>query len=48
MFSEGQQFVGGDGLVSKGVENTLVNIGRLGSIGMKETDKEIIRIMTGC
>ena len=48
MFSEGQQFIGGDGLVSKGVENTLVNIGRLGSIGMKETDKEIIRIMTGC
>ncbi len=48
MFLEGQQFVGGDGLVSKGVENTLVNIGRLGSVGMKETDKEIIRIMTGC
>ncbi len=48
MFLEGQQFIGGDGLVSKGVENTLVNIGRLGSIGMKETDKEIIRIMTGC
>ena len=48
MFKEGQQFIGGDGLVSKGVENTLVNIGRLGSIGMKETDKEIIRIMTGC
>ncbi len=48
MFLEGQQFVGGDGLVSKGVENTLMNIGRLGSVGMKETDKEIIRIMTGC
>lgn len=48
MFLEGQQFFGGDGLVSKGVENTLVNIGRLGSVGMKETDKEIIRIMTGC
>lgn len=48
MFLEGQQFFGGDGLVSKGVENTLANIGRLGKIGMKETDKEIIRIMTGC
>ncbi len=48
MFLEGQQFIGGDGLVSKGVENTLANIGRLGSVGMKETDKEIIRIMTGC
>ena len=48
MFLEGQQFFGGDGLVSKGVENTLANIGRLGKVGMKETDKEIIRIMTGC
>ena len=48
MFLEGQQFVGVDGLVSKVVENTLVNIGRLGSVGMKENDKEIIRIMTGC
>lgn len=48
MFLEGQQFVSGDGLVSKGVENTLANIGRLGKVGMKETDKEIIRIMTGC
>jgi len=48
MFLEGQQFIGGDGLVSKGVENTLANIGRLGSVGMKETDKEIIKIMTGC
>lgn len=48
MFLEGQQFYGGDGLISKGVENTLVNIGRLGKVGMKETDKEIIRIMTGC
>ena len=48
MYLEQQQFYGGDGLVSKGVENTLMNIGRLGSVGMKETDKEIIRIMTGC
>ena len=48
MFLSGQRFYDGDGLVSKGVEKTLVNIGRLGSIGMKETDKEIIRIMTGC
>lgn len=48
MFLSGQRFYDGDGLVSKGVEKTLVNIGRLGSVGMKETDKEIIRIMTGC
>lgn len=48
MYLEGEQFHGGDGLVSKGVENTLQNISRLGKVGMKETDKEIIRIMTGC
>ena len=48
MYLSGQRFYDGDGLVSKGVEKTLVNIGRLGSVGMKETDKEIIRIMTGC
>jgi L-cysteine desulfidase len=47
MYLHGQQFYGGDGIVSKGVENTLKNIGRLGSDGMHETDKEILRIMTG-
>ena len=41
-------FYGGDGIVSKGVENTIRNIGRLGKDGMKETDREIIRIMTEC
>lgn len=48
MYKEGQEFKGGDGIVSKGVENTIHNISRLGKIGMKETDKEIIRIMTNC
>lgn len=46
MYKNGKQFYGGDGLVAKGVENTIRNIGRLGKTGMKETDKEIIRIMT--
>ncbi|MEA1959848.1 MAG: L-serine ammonia-lyase, iron-sulfur-dependent, subunit alpha [Bacillota bacterium] len=45
MFKEGQQFLGGDGIVAKGVENTIVNVSHLGNQGMKETDKEIIRIM---
>ncbi len=45
MYAEGQQFYGGDGIVTKGVENTIRNVGRLGHDGMKETDKEIIRIM---
>lgn len=47
MFRSGQQFRGGDGIVTKGVEETIANIGRLGRLGMRETDKEIIRIMTG-
>lgn len=47
MFQNGQQFYGGDGIVTKGVENTIDNIGRLGRDGMRETDKEIIRIMLG-
>lgn len=48
MYVNHQQFYGGDGIISKGVENTIINVGRLGKEGMKETDKEIIRIMTDC
>jgi L-cysteine desulfidase len=47
MYERGMQFYGGDGIVKKGVENTIDNIGRLGRNGMHETDKEIIRIMLG-
>ena len=47
MYQKGQQFYGGDGIVRKGVEKTIANIGRLGRDGMRETDKEIIRIMLG-
>ncbi|MBC8417746.1 MAG: serine dehydratase subunit alpha family protein [Desulfobacterales bacterium] len=47
MFQNGQQFYGGDGIITKGVENTIKNIGRLGRDGMRETDQEIIRIMLG-
>ena len=46
MYLRGNQFRGGEGIVSKGVENTIHNVSRLGSVGMRETDKEIIRIMT--
>lgn len=45
MNREGQQFEGGDGIVTKGVEETIVNVGRLGRDGMKETDREILDIM---
>lgn len=46
MYCRGQQFRDGDGIVKKGVENTIRNVGRIGSLGMRETDREIIRIMT--
>ena len=45
---QGTEFYGGDGIVVKGVENTINNVGRLARVGMAETDKEIIQIMTGC
>ena len=47
MYIRGQQFYGGDGIVTKGVEATLKNVGRLGKEGMKETNEEIIKIMIG-
>lgn len=45
MYCRGQQFVGGDGIVKKGVENMIASVGRLGREGMRETDKEILKIM---
>ncbi len=45
MAKTGRRFYGGDGIVTKGVENTIRNIGRLAREGMEETDKEIIKIM---
>ena len=45
MYKNGQQFYGGDGIISKGVENTIANVGKLARDGMSGTDKEIIRIM---
>ena len=47
MMRSGRQFYSGDGIVTKGVENTIRNIGRLARDGMSETDREIIRIMLG-
>ena len=45
MYSKGNNFFGGDGLVKNGVENTIDVVGRLARFGMKETDEEIIRLM---
>ncbi|MFI3170405.1 MAG: L-serine ammonia-lyase, iron-sulfur-dependent, subunit alpha [Faecalibacterium sp.] len=45
MYQEGSQFRAGDGIITKGVENTIRNVGTLAQDGMRETDQEIIRIM---
>lgn len=45
MYLHGNQFHSGEGIVTKGVENTIHNVGLLASEGMQETDKEIIKIM---
>ena len=45
MYQNGQQFRGGDGIVTKGVENTIRNVSQLGREDMRETDKEIVKIM---
>lgn len=47
MYKAGHEFYDGDGIVKKGVENTLNMVARLGRLGMRETDREILRIMTG-
>ena len=45
MYWENQQFYGGDGIVTKGADRTVSNVGRLAREGMKETDKTILKIM---
>lgn len=47
MYKQGQQFYAGDGIVAKGIEENILNIGLLAKEGMRETDKEILTIMTG-
>ena len=47
MWKMGSQFHGGDGIVEKGVENTIKNVGRLARDGMSDTDRAIIDIMLG-
>ncbi len=45
MYKRGQQFYAGDGIVTKGADATIKNVGRLGKDGMRETNEEIISIM---
>lgn len=48
MAKEGRRFRGGDGIVTRGVEGTIANIGVLAREGMRETDRVILKIMLGC
>ncbi len=45
MQRQNTQFYSGEGIVTKGVENTIRNVGRVARLGMAETDREILRIM---
>lgn len=47
LYRSGNQFFGGDGIVKKGVENTIESISRLAKDGMRDTDKAILDIMLG-
>ena len=48
MYRNDQQFYGGDGIVAKGVDATIRNVGCLGKDGMKETNQTIIDMMMRC
>lgn len=45
MYAQGREFVSGDGIVVKGVDNTIRNVGRLAKNGMRGTEAEILQIM---
>jgi len=47
MASAGRRFQAGEGIVSAGVEETIRNVGRLAREGMRETNIEIINMMSG-
>ncbi len=40
-------FKDGEGLITDDIEDTIRNIGRLGRVGMKDTDVEILSMMIG-
>ena len=46
MYKNGQEFKGGDGIITCNIESTIKNIGKLGKEGMRSTNKEIIKMMT--
>ena len=46
MWRNHQEFKSGDGIVTKGVDNTIANVGVLAKEGMRQTDQIILDIMT--
>ena len=48
LYFHGQEFLDGDGIIRKGVDNTIGNVGRMARSGMRETDRVILDIMCGC
>ncbi|MDO4564253.1 MAG: L-serine ammonia-lyase, iron-sulfur-dependent, subunit alpha [Clostridia bacterium] len=47
MYIEGHEFLDGEGIIAKGVENTIKNVGKIAQDGMCVTDREILKIMVG-
>ncbi|MBR1672051.1 MAG: serine dehydratase subunit alpha family protein, partial [Fretibacterium sp.] len=45
MSAEDKRFEGGEGFVEDDVEATIKNMGYIGKVGMKETDREILNVM---
>lgn len=45
MYMHDSQFYGGDGIVVKGVENTIRAVSTIARDGMRSTDREVIRLM---
>lgn len=45
MYTQNQEFLSGDGIVVKGVDNTIRNIGRLAKDGMSCTETQILSMM---
>ena len=48
MYKNGSQFFAGEGLVKKGVEESIENFGYLGRVAMSETNREICYMMADC
>ena len=48
MYKNKQQFYAGDGIIAHSVDETIQNIGTLGSQGMLQTNDKIIEMMISC